>query len=276
MNKPFIILIVFLITLQMFGCAANRFASVPAGTTIQEVRESFGTEKTTISYPDYFLLVYETQDATNYTVLKFIDGKFKEKGLIPKWVINSSSEAGSAKKLEVRQYYSMAMRLRKQGLHQDAYSLMERYIKDNPDTSMGYTYLSMLYCQDSLFDRAISTDSLGLVKLINKKSFLTLKQNAAATFMKAEKYDEAEMLLNELLNDPNVEHKHGVHYNMACLLSIRNEKEGAIEHLKYIIPHIDKGICKKMLDDDPDMNNIRNEPGYLEIYNQLPEKKMIK
>ena len=52
-------------------------------------------------------------------------------------------------------------------------------------------------------------------------------------------------------------------YNLACFYSLINEKDMAVDSLKKSIEagHVDYEWFKR----DPDLDNIRNEAGYLEL-----------
>jgi tetratricopeptide (TPR) repeat protein len=257
----------------LLGCVANQIATFPPGSNINDVRKSLGREKTSICYPEYILFVYETMDTDNYTVLKFINGELAYQGILPKWVVQSIGQFGPSVKMDAKDYYSMARRLQKQKLNKDAYVLMRRYAEANPDSGMAVTYLAQLYFNDSLLDSAISVyeNVLRTEKRVNARS--SLQNNELALFVRSRQYRKAEEFGNALLADSTVVFKHGIHYNMACVYSLQNKKAEAILHLKEIIRHLDSGFNKKQLDDDKDLDNIRKEPEYLEIYKQLPKGK---
>jgi tetratricopeptide (TPR) repeat protein len=273
LSPYFYLCILFAALILLVGCTANQIATFPPGSNINDVRKSLGKEKTTISYPEYMLFVYETMDPDNYTVLKFENGTLTAQGLMPKWVVNSLGKSGESAKMGAYSYYSMARRLQKQKLNKDAYTLMRRYGEDNPDSGMAITYLGQLYLNDSLLDSAVLVyeNALRGEKRINVRS--SLQNNELALFIRARQYRKAEEFGKALLADSTVLFKHGIHYNMACIYSIQNKKTEAILQLKEILQHLDSGFNKKQLDDDKDLDNIRKEPGYLEIYKQLPAGK---
>jgi tetratricopeptide (TPR) repeat protein len=257
----------------LVGCTANQIATFPPGSNINDVRKSLGKEKTTISYPEYILFIYETMDPDNYTVLKFVNGALAFQGIIPKWVVQSIGQFGPQAKMDANNYYSMARRLQKQKLNKDAYALMRRYADENPDSGMAVTYLAQLYMLDSLLDSAafVYENALKEEKRIHARS--SLQNNELALFVRSRQYQKAEEFGKVLLADSTVLFKFGIHYNMACIYSLQNKKAEAILHLKEILQHLDSGFNKKQLDDDRDLDNIRKEPEYLEIYKQLPKGK---
>jgi tetratricopeptide (TPR) repeat protein len=257
----------------LIGCTANQIATFPPGTNINDVRKSLGREKTTISYPEYILFVYETMDTANYTVLKFISGTLDWQGIMPKWVVNTIGQSGPSAKMGAYDYYSMAQRLQKQKLNKDAYTLMRRYGEDNPDSGMAVTYLARLYMLDSLLDSAVFVyeNALRSAKDISVKS--SLQNNMLTMLVQSRQFEKAGDFGKALLADSTILFKYGIHYNMACMYSMLNKKTEAILHLRAILNFGEKGFSKKKLDNDRALDNIRNEPGYLEIYRHLPKGK---
>lgn len=255
----------------LLGCTANQIATFPPGSNINDVRKSLGKEKTTISYPEYILFVYETMDPDNYTVLKFVNGALTFQGLVPKWVVQSIGQFGPQATMDINNYYRMARRLQKQKLNKDACALMRRYAEANPDSGIAVNYLAQLYMFDSLPDSAafVYENALKAEKRINARS--SLQNNELAFFIRSRQYQKAEEFGKVLLADSTVLFKYGIHYNMACIYSRQNKKPESIQELKEILNN--KGFTKKQLDDDKDLDNIRNEPGFLEIYKQLPMGK---
>jgi tetratricopeptide (TPR) repeat protein len=256
------------------ACAVNKFASIPLGTDIEDARRRVGHEKSYILAPKYMLLIYEpADDRTNYTVLKFVDGKLEMRGLIPKWVINQGRGEPGAKRQEgpQRSYCIPALRLRKQGLHEEAYNLMKRYIADHPDTIDAYSCLAVIYREDSLGDSSKALYEKAIAGQRDPKKIMRLRMNYMPALMDAGQPDKAESLARELLADSATDPKFGVHYNLACLYSKQNRKDEALLHLREILGHGDKGFTRKYLDEDHDLDNIRREAGFLEIRRQLPE-----
>jgi tetratricopeptide (TPR) repeat protein len=257
----------------LVGCTANQIATFPPGSNINDVRKNLGREKTSVCYPEYILFVYETLDPDNYTVLKFINGELAFQGTLPKWVVQSIGQFGPRVKMNANDYYSMALRLQKQKLNKDAYALMRRYVEANPDSGTPVAFLSHLYMLDSLLDSATFVFENALKTPKKPNVISSLQTNMLALFIQGRRYEKAEEFGKALLADSTVLFKYGIHYNMACLYSLQNKKPEAILHLREIVNFGDKGLTKKKLDNDKDLDNIRKEPEYLEIYKQLPKGK---
>ncbi|HUI91784.1 MAG TPA: hypothetical protein VLX68_05995 [Chitinivibrionales bacterium] len=272
MPRPSILLFA-IFPLLLFGCVANQIATLQSGTNINDVRKSLGREKDVINYSDYILFAYETEDPENYTVFKFVNGSLAAQEVVPKWVVKVINKSESSVKTSVRDYCAAARTLQKQKLNKAAYALMRTYFEQNPDSGMALICLTQLYLNDSLFDSAAAVYDNALMQEKRENARSSLQNNKLALFIRARRFQKAEDLGKALLADSTMPFKQGMHYNMACMYSLQNKKTEAIRELKEAFNAGDKGFTRKQLDHDKDLDNIRKEPGYVEIYKRLPTGK---
>jgi tetratricopeptide (TPR) repeat protein len=257
--------------LFLFSCAATKLNVVENGTNIKEVRNRLGKESNFISHPDYLLLIYYKSGSQNCLLLKFINGKLVDQIEMPRWSINTYIGVSPSTPIRSESHYSIARRMQKQKLNHEAYLTMRDFMIRNPDSMMAVTYLAQLYVNDSLFDSALTVYDNAFSRSLKSESRISLTNNYMALLMAAKKYDRAKEIGLKAIHDYNSSKAiHGYYYNLACIYSIQNESDSAVIFLNGIIPFIAKGYTKQMIDKDPDLNNIRNNPDFQKIRSQLP------
>jgi len=63
-------------------------------------------------------------------------------------------------------------------------------------------------------------------------------------------------------------------YNLACYYSLKNQQENAKIHLLHTEQHNTLPLNPyKHLNEDKDLDNIRNEPWFIELLERLKEKE---
>ena len=126
-------------------------------------------------------------------------------------------------------------------------------IKLDPENPEPYNVKASVYSDESIeqYDKALENCEKGLKIAPLDTDTLSLK---ALIYLNMEKYDLAEKLLLELLNhDPS---DNNTHYNLACVDSLLEKKQKAIDHLLVAI-YLDPTTQDDMKE-DPSFDNIRD------------------
>ena len=126
-------------------------------------------------------------------------------------------------------------------------------IKLDPENPETYNVKARVYCDAPIeqYDKALENCEKGLKIDPQDTDLLSLK---ALIYLNMEKYDVAEKLFLELLNhNPS---DNNTHYNLACVDSLLEKKQKAIDHLLVAI-YLDPTNQDDMKE-DPSFDNIRD------------------
>jgi tetratricopeptide (TPR) repeat protein len=124
-------------------------------------------------------------------------------------------------------------------------------------------------------DSAIAVHERAVAAAKDPKEKSGKKNNLLANYIRIRRLDQAEAVALELLADPTMDSsaRHAMHYNLGCIYSRQGRKALAIEQLTKAVDIRPKQWARSYLDTDPDWDNVRTEPGFLEQRKRLPPGK---
>ena len=152
-----------------------------------------------------------------------------------------------------------------QGKLEDAIAAYQKIIEITPYFAMDANFdLGLIYRQQGKLDDAIDTFQQIIqneIEIAPNRKQIHLYQGMI--YLTQDKLDEA---LAEFQKVVNVNPKEGyAHYSLACIYSLKNQPQLAIESLQKAID-LDKSIIE-LFKTDPDFDNIRQTPEYQQLIN---------
>ena len=182
------------------------------------------------------------------------------------------------------------------GQSKEAIETMNTYLEKNPDYNFGYYHRGWFKDQSGDIDGAIEDYTMcitlmpeyaycylnrgvlyrlkGETKLAEDDFRQVIERDTIADKIECAHYayyymgdkDKAISLINNLLKKD----AKGNYYDAACLYSIMEEKDKAIDYLRKAL---ETGFRRfSHIKSDRDLNNIRNEKGYIDLMNEFEEK----